>query len=249
MPNWCDISVVITADTPETKQFLESTWKEYKKDGSGMKDIFDYLQPDNSTRVEVFDEDYYYDDDGDQRIVIQGNSAWDAPFEFFEYLRDEKNLSVCCEYDESGVGFCGRWEGVDELNEHYDYYDLLPDGWEDLQTADENPDNRHKILDNPVWEKGELITLKTDDGNLSPDEQKTRYGILLNYEPFEFIMPDLPDLVMDRVYRSSLDFLDMLCEDNLKMQKKVDILMMGESRPESAIVYVDENGNNYLHTI
>ena len=244
MPNWCDISVVITADTPETKQFLESAWKEYKQDESGEKDIFDYLQPDNSTRVEVFDEDY-----GDGEISITGQSAWEPPFEFLEYLRDEKNLSVCCEYDERGMGFCGRWEGDDTLDEHYDYYDLLPDGWEDIQTADDEPENRHIILDNPVWEKGELIKLKQDDENKTPEENKTCYGILLKDEPFEFIMPDLPDLVMDRAYRGSLDFLDMIIEDEKTMKKKVEIIITGESRPESAIVYVDKYGNNYLHII
>jgi len=248
MPNWCDISVVITADTPETKQFLESTWKEYKKDGSGMKDIFDYLQPDNSTRVEVFDEDYYYDDDGDNRIVIEGQSAWEPPFEFFNYLIDEKNLSVCCEYDERGMGFCGRWEGDDTLDEHYNYYDLLPDGWEDLRIIDESPENRHKILDNPVWEKGELIKLKEEDPNKTPEENKTCFGILLNYEPFEFIKPDLPDLLLDRgIDEFEFNFLDML--DDLTMKKKVKIIMTGESRPESAIVYVDKNDNNYLHIL
>lgn len=242
MPNWCDISVVITADTPETKQFLESAWKEYKQDESGEKDIFDYLQPDNSTRVEVFDEDY-----GDGEISITGQSAWEPPFEFLHYLRDEKNLSVCCEYDERGMGFCGRWEGDDTLDEHYDYYDLLPDGWEDIQTADESPEDRHIILDKPVWEKGELIKLKQADENKTPEENKTCFGILLDCEPFEFNRPDLPDLVMETAYRGSLDFLDML--DDLTMKKKVEIIMTGESRPESAIVYVDEYGNNYLHTI
>jgi hypothetical protein len=236
MPNWCDISVVITADTPETKQFLESSWKEYRQDDSGMKDIFDYLQPDNSTRVEVFDEDYYYDDDGDQRLLIQGQSAWEPPFEFLHYLQDEKNLSVCCEYDERGMGFCGRWEGDDTLDEHYDYYDLLPDGWEEIQSLGDEDGDNYNLPDEPVWEKGELIKLESDN--------KPVYGIVLDCEPFEFNKPDLPDLVIDR---GCLEFLDFL--DDITIKKRVKIVMTGESRPESAVLYTDENGNNNLFVL
>lgn len=248
MPNWCEISVVITANTPETKQFLESTWKEYKKDKSGMKDIFDYLQPDNSTRVEVFEEDYYYYKHGDDQLVIQGQSAWRPPFEFFNYLVDEKNLSVSCEYDERGMCFCGRWEDGEDVEFYNDYFDLLPDGWEDLKTMDEDY-RPFIILDKPVWEKGELIRLEESDPNKTPEENDENcFGILINYEPFEFIVPDLPDLIKDRgIDEFEFNFLHLL--DDLTIKKKVEILMKGESRPESAIVYVDERGNNYLHIV
>ena len=56
-----------------------------------------------------------------------------------------------------------RWEGDDTLDEHYDYYDLLPDGWEEIQSLGDEDGDNYNLPDEPVWEKGELIKLESDN--------------------------------------------------------------------------------------
>lgn len=232
MANMCYNHITIKAKTAKARKILRTA-----KRVATEEDIFvfDALHPDKVNCVEIFDEDV-----SDEELSLNGQSKWNPPVDDLEYLWS-LGLSVCCDYEEESLGFCGRWK--DGEHEQYEYLEMLPDGWEDLKIMDDDY-KPFIILNNPVWEKGELIKLKGDDPNKSNEENKTCFGILLNYEPFEFILPDLPDVVKETA-NFGLDFLHLL--DDLTMKKKVEILMTGESRPDSAVVYVDKNGNNYLH--
>lgn len=242
----CDVSITITANTAKTRKLLRTAWDEkVKADDEDELNLIDYLHPEKDCGIEVWDENYYGDEEsiivGQNELSLNGQVRWRPPIDFLQYLVDQ-GLSVSCEYHEGGLGFCGIWE--DGEDEYYEYYDLLPEGWEYLREIDAEPDHRHMILHNPVWERGELIRLITDNGNIPQDEQKTSFGVLLNYEPFEFITPELPSVVVDA---AGLDYFIRL--DHLTMKKKVEIMMTGEQQPTEAIVYADEYGNNYLHII
>jgi hypothetical protein len=241
MANMCDVNITITANTAKTRKILRTAWDEKVKDNNRL-DLIDYLHPENNCCIDVWNEDYYGDEEtaivGQNELHISGQVKWRPPVRFLQYLVDQ-GLSVSVNYNSEESCFCGRWEDGEDV-EYYEYDDLLPEGYEVLEHIVKGDNYEYELLNNPVWERGELLKLKYEE------DGKTYCGVMLSYEPYEFIIPDLPDSVLD-LAAGTFEWLDDI--RNITAKKKIKILMMGETNPDEAIVYVDQNGNEILHLI
>lgn len=239
----CDVSITITANTAKTKKILRTAWDEYLREEENKKlNLIDYLHPEKDSGIDVWDENYYGDEEsvivGQHELSLHGQVKWRPDIDFLQYLVDQ-GLSVSCEYHSEESGFCGRWEDGKDVF-YYDYEDLLPEGWANIERIVRGDDDQYKLLNSPVWERGELLRLMIEENN------KTTFGVILEYEPYEFIVPELPEEFIDLAENTG----EWLClAKDITAKHKIKILMTGETRPDEAIVYADKEGNNFLHIV
>jgi hypothetical protein len=238
----CDVSIDITANTAKTRKILRTAWDESVKDNHSLN-LIDYLHPEKDSGIDVWDEEYYGDEEtkivGQNEIYLSGQVKWRPSIDFLQYLVDQ-GLSVCCNYNSEESGFCGRWKDGEDV-EYYDYDAMLPEGYELMEAIVKGEDYQYKLLGSPVWERGELLKLRYEE------DEKTYCGIVLDYEPYEFILPELPESVVADLAAGTFEWLESV--EDFTAKKKVKIIMTGESRPDSAVLYADKNDNNFLHIL
>jgi hypothetical protein len=140
MPNWCYNHLTLSNDDVSKIDALEAILK--SKDGQDTDDgsLFQHLRPrpadqaDNwydwninhwGTKWEVTPNDWSRD--GDNTIFVTFDSAWSPPTALYEHLTEEGWI-VDAFYEESGMGYVGKYsDGEDEQYE----YDFEDDNWRD----------------------------------------------------------------------------------------------------------------------
>jgi len=152
MPNWCNNSVRIEAKTPTAIKKLKEFREHLEKDLNEY-DFFNFFVPmpeeaENDWHkwcranwgtkwdAEVDEGMIYWDDDGNG-FDTSFQTAWCPPIEFYQSLCNQ-DFWVEADYDEPGVGYCGKWK--DGIDRHTDYDDipetdeqtaLISRGWAD----------------------------------------------------------------------------------------------------------------------
>ncbi|NDB81279.1 MAG: hypothetical protein EB127_00795 [Alphaproteobacteria bacterium] len=125
MPNWCNNNLTVSSDNPELIEHFKMAL-----DSNGL---FQYLKPnptgDWSYSWSVENWGVKWDVDGDSinvvqldedRIIIEFDTAWGPPIEFYKHL-ENLGFDVTGMYYEPGMCFCGIYNsGFDEYFEYGD---------------------------------------------------------------------------------------------------------------------------------
>ena len=140
MPNWCYNHLTLSNDDKSKIDALQEVLSSKNDQDVHNGELFQHLRPrpeefneswyswnvDNwGTKWEVSPDDWNLVDDN--TISVSFDSAWNAPIELYEYLSEEGWL-VDAFYEESGVGFCGKY--FDGDNECYEY-NFEEEDWRD----------------------------------------------------------------------------------------------------------------------
>ena len=137
MPNWCFNTVTLTHEDVSKVDALSTVLS--KSEESGESDVFNFLRPRPADQ-----EDNWYDwnvsnwgtkwdicptvfeRDEDNRVRVDFETAWGPPIALYDFLTAE-GWRVEAYYEESGCGFCGKYEyGQD------DCYEYTLDSWESI---------------------------------------------------------------------------------------------------------------------
>ena len=133
MPNWNNNNLTVSS---ENFELIETFKKSIDSDG-----LFQYLKPnpaDNwsySWSVENWGVKWDVDGDSinvvqldDDRIIIEFDTAWGPPIEFYKHL-EKLGYDVVGMYYEPGMAFCGIYSNG--FDEYYEFGDMTPEEIED----------------------------------------------------------------------------------------------------------------------
>ena len=149
MPNWCINSFDVSHKDPEMIQRFVTSLKEGKLFEEFVpmpKALRETTAPSESNGVlmeKYGHSDWYswaienwgtkWDVEGESDTNADGlsthgwfDTAWAPPISFWEALA-EQGFNIDATFDESGVGFCGRWSN--DLGEEYYEYDYSNPNW------------------------------------------------------------------------------------------------------------------------
>jgi hypothetical protein len=154
VPNFCRNNVTISSDNVELIKKFELS---LNSDG-----LFEYFKPNpNGTWDYAWSVENWgvkWDVRGDEisvvqidndRIIIEFDTAWGPPIQFFEEL-EEQGYEVYAMYDEPGLAFCGIYTNGDE--DHYEYgemnsqliKDVIPDDLDECFMISELAEEREQ---------------------------------------------------------------------------------------------------------
>lgn len=126
MPNWCRNNLEVSSDNKALITRFEKVLDEpylfesLKPNPTGEWD-YSWSVENWGTKWDVDTKDINVVQIDDDRILIEFDTAWGPPIEFYRHL-EEMGYDVYAMYDEPGMCFCGIYNNGD--SDHYEYSDM-----------------------------------------------------------------------------------------------------------------------------
>ena len=129
MPNWCRVNLEISSDDSNliadfSKALLSEGLFEYFKPNPNGTWQYEWSVQNWGVKWDVEGDTIQVVQEDDDRIIVEFDTAWGPPIEFFKHL-ESLNYNVFAMYHEEGMAFCGTY--ANGLDDYYEYGDLLPE--------------------------------------------------------------------------------------------------------------------------
>lgn len=141
MPNWCRNNLTVHHEDPRAilkfAKILESTtglFESFKPNPSGKWE-YSWSLENWGVKWDVNTEDITIVQIDEDRIVIEFDTAWGFPREFYQHLED-LDYEVFAMYHEEGMAFCGIYTDGEE--DYYEYGDMSPEEIREIIPEDVN---------------------------------------------------------------------------------------------------------------
>lgn len=129
MPNWCKVNLDISSDDSNliadfSKALLSEGLFEYFKPNPNGTWQYEWSVQNWGVKWDVEGDTIQVVQEDDDRIIVEFDTAWSPPIEFFKHL-ESLNYNVFAMYHEEGMAYCGIY--ANGFDDYYEYGDLLPE--------------------------------------------------------------------------------------------------------------------------